>query len=114
MLHLAAFFLVFWLLDRRLTRLRFLAAYLYLMLLPILLLIWRAMQGVPAAKDADWWEHDLAAVLPRRRLFRPGTDRRYRVERPRDKQAVPAIKDGHLYVVLVGITLISAVPATEG
>lgn len=112
MLHLAAFFLVFWLLDRRLTRLRFLAAYLYLTLLPILLLIWRAMQGAPAAKDPSWWDTiwplfslgviffilELIAVI---------------ASRDRDKQAVPAIKDG-LYVVLVGIALIAAVPAAEG
>lgn len=112
MLHLAAFLLVFWLLDRRLTRIRFLAAYLYLMLLPILLLIWRAMQGVPAAEDADWWSTiwplfllgvvffvlELIAVI---------------ASSNREKQAVPAIKDA-LYVVLVGITLISAVPAAEG
>ena len=113
MLHLAAFLLVFWLLDRRLARLRFLAAYLYLMLLPILLLIWRAVQeGVPAAKDPDWWGTiwplfflgaiffvlELIAVI---------------ASSDREKQAVPAIKDA-LYVVLVGITLISAVPAAEG
>lgn len=112
MLHLAAFLLVFWLLDRRLTRLRFLAAYLYLLLLPILLLIWRAMQGAPAAGDTDWWSTvwplfflgviffvlELIAVI---------------ASSDREKQAVPAIKDA-LYVVLVGITLISAVPATEG
>ena len=112
MLHLAAFFLVFWLLDRRQTRLRFLAAYLYLMLLPVLLLIWRAMQGVPAAKDPSWWDTvwplfflgaiffvlELIAVI---------------ASSDREKQAVPAIKDG-LYVVLVGIVLIAAVPAAEG
>ncbi len=112
MLHLAAFVLVFWLLDRRLTRLRFLAAYFYLLLLPILLLIWRAVQGIPAAKDPDWWDTiwplfflgviffvlELIAVI---------------ASSDREKQAVPAIKDA-LYVVLVGITLISAVPAAEG
>ena len=112
MLHLAAFLLVFWLLDRRLARLRFLVAYFYLMLLPILLLIWRAVQGVPAAKDPDWWGTiwplfflgaiffvlELIAVI---------------ASSDREKQAVPAIKDA-LYVVLVGITLISAVPAAEG
>ena len=112
MLHLAAFLLVFWLLDRRLARLRFFFAYLYLMLLPILLLIWRAVQGVPAARDPDWWGTiwplfflgalffvlELIAVI---------------ASSDREKQAVPAIKDA-LYVVLIGITLISAVPAAEG
>ncbi len=112
MLHLAAFLLVFWLLDRRLTRFRFLAAYFYLLLLPILLLIWRAVQGIPAAKDADWWSTiwplfflgviffvlELIAVI---------------ASSDREKQAVPAIKDA-IFVVLVGLTLISAVPAAEG
>ena len=112
MLHLAAFFLVFWLLDRRLTRFRFLAAYLYLMLLPILLLIWRAMQGVPEAKNLDWW----GTVWP---LFSLGVIFfvleliAVIASNDRDKQAVPAIKDS-LYAVLVGITLIAAVPATDG
>jgi len=55
LLHIAAFFLVFWLLDRKAGRLRFLAAYVYLIALPILLLIWQATQGVPAAKDAGFW-----------------------------------------------------------
>lgn len=112
MLHLAAFILVFWLLDRRLTRLRFLAAYLYLMLLPVLLLIWRAVQGVPAAKDPSWWEtiwplFFLGAIFFVLELIAAIASG------DREKQAVPAIKDA-LYVVLVGITLISAVPTVEG
>ena len=112
MLHLAAFFLVFWLLDRRLTRLRFLAAYLYLMLLPILLLIWRAIQGVPPAKDPSWWDtvwplFILGAVFFVLELIAAIASS------DREKQAVPAIKDC-LYVVLVGIVLIAAVPAAEG
>ena len=112
MLHLAAFFLVFWLLDRRLTRFRFLAGYLYFMLLPILLLIWRAVQGVPAAKDPSWWDtiwplFSLGAIFFVLELIT------VIASSDREKQAVPAIKDG-LYVILVGIALIAAVPTTEG
>ena len=55
LLHIVAFLFVFWLLDRKTGRLRFLVAYGYLIALPILLLIWRATQAVPAAKDAGWW-----------------------------------------------------------
>jgi len=110
LIHLAAFFLVFWLLDRKLTRVRFLVAYLYLTLLPILFLIWRASQDVATRKDADWWDTiwpmfflgviffvlELIAVI---------------ASSDREKQAVPAIKDA-LYVILAAITLIAAVPAT--
>lgn len=110
LLHLTAFFLVFWLLDRKLTRIRFLIAYLYLMLLPILLLIWRATQGSPAPKDTSWWSTiwplfflgviffvlELIAVV---------------ASSDRQKQAIPAIKDA-LYVVLVGFVLIASIPGT--
>jgi hypothetical protein len=44
---------VFWLIDRKFTRYRFLVAYGYLVLLPILLLIWTAVQDVPARLGAD-------------------------------------------------------------
>jgi hypothetical protein len=108
LLHIAAFFLVFWLLDRKQTRFRFLIAYLYLTLLPILLLIWRATQGTPVPKNLSWWSTiwplfflgviffvlELIAVV---------------ATNDREKQAVPAIKDA-IYVILVGIVLIAAVP----
>jgi hypothetical protein len=52
-LGLVLMFLVFWLLDRKFTRYRFLVAYGYLVLLPILLLIWSAVQDVPARLGVD-------------------------------------------------------------
>lgn len=111
MLHIAAFFVVFWMLDRKMTRTRFLAAYAYLTALPILLLIWRAVQNVPDPKNPSWWSTiwplfflsviflvlELIAVV---------------ASRDREKQALPAIKDS-LYLVLVAIVLISAVPGTS-
>jgi len=110
LIHLIAFFLVFWLLDRKLTRFRFLVAYLYLMLLPILLLIWRSAQNVETPGDTGWWGTiwpmfflgviflvlELIAVV---------------ASSDREKQAVPSIKDA-LYVILAAITLIAAVPTT--
>ncbi len=110
LIHLVAFFLVFWLLDRKLTRVRFLIAYLYLTLLPVLLLIWRAAQDVETPEDAEWWGTiwpmfflgviffvlELIAVIA-------SSDRK--------KQAIPSIKDA-LYVILVAIALIAAVPTT--
>jgi hypothetical protein len=52
-LGLVLMFLVFWLLDRKFTPYRFLVAYGYLVLLPILLLIWSAVQDVPARLGVD-------------------------------------------------------------
>ena len=42
------FVFVFWLLDRKVTRLRFLVAHGYLILLPIGLILWTAMHDTPA------------------------------------------------------------------
>jgi len=111
LLHIAAFFLVIWILDRKMTAARFLVAYAYLTALPILLLIWRAMQGVPDSKDPSWW----STIWP---LFFLGLIffvlelMTVVASRDREKQALPAIKDA-LYIVLVGIVLISAVPGAS-
>ena len=56
MVHLLLFIFIFWLLDRTRGRFRFLAAYAYLVWLPILLLIWEAVLGVPAAETFSFWE----------------------------------------------------------
>ncbi len=61
-IHLALFFLVFWLLDRTVSRYRFLAAHGYLIVLPVLLLI-ATPAAEPPAEDAaeaiveavSWW-----------------------------------------------------------
>ena len=52
-LGLALTLFVFWLVDRKFTRYRFLVAYGYLVLLPILLLIWATVQDVPARVGVD-------------------------------------------------------------
>lgn len=58
LLNIALFFLAFWLVDRKLTRFRFLLAHIYLGLLPMGLLLWRYVQGVtvPEGTVVDWWE----------------------------------------------------------
>jgi len=61
-INVAGFLLIFWLIDRKISRLRFLAGYLYLLALPILLLIWRTVHEVvpeddaPVLPDTSWWE----------------------------------------------------------
>ena len=54
-LNVFAFLFVFWMLDRKVTRYRFLVLHLYLIALPILLLIWRFAQGVEVPPEISWW-----------------------------------------------------------
>ena len=62
-LHVGLFVFAFWLVDRKFTRLRWLAGLAYLTLLPILLWIWRLSEGAAtagataaaAAQDPSWW-----------------------------------------------------------
>jgi len=54
-LHVVGFLFIFWIIDRATTRLRFLVVHLYFVALPILLLIWRAVQNVEIVADISWW-----------------------------------------------------------
>ncbi len=112
LLHLVLFFVTFWILDRKSTRLRFLVAYGYLILLPIGLLIWQATQGVVAPKDQSWWStiwpFFIAAII-----FFVLEIISLMATRDSDKQVVPAIKDA-VFLVVYGFLLIGVVPATGG
>ena len=112
LLHLVLFFLTFWILDRKSTRLRFLAAYGYLILLPIGLLIWQATQGVVAPKDQSWWStiwpfFYLAIIFFVLEIIA------LIATRESEKQLLPAIKDA-AFVVIYGFLLIGTVPPTGG
>jgi hypothetical protein len=108
MLYVALFFLIFWILDRTLTRFRFLAAHAYLIGLPILLLIWRAVQGVAMPAELSWWSGIwpffflaiIAFVLEIIVILLQGGE---------NKHGLGAIKDA-IYVAIYGILLIIAVP----
>jgi hypothetical protein len=52
-LNVVLFFAVFWLIDRTPSRGRFAVGYAYLIVLPLLMLIWNTVQGVP--ESASWW-----------------------------------------------------------
>ena len=54
-LHVALFVFVFWLVDRKFTRLRWLVGLAYLALLPVLLWIWRLALGIAAPEEQSWW-----------------------------------------------------------
>ena len=107
-LYVALFFLIFWLLDRTRTRLRFLFAHAYLIALPILLLIWRVVQGVAAPADLSWWSSIwpffflavIAFVLEIIVLLIQGDE---------CKHGLGAAKDA-VFVAVYGILLIITVP----
>jgi hypothetical protein len=111
LLHVALFFLIFWILDRTVTRLRFLAAHIYLIALPILLLIWRAVQGVTMAAELTWWGSIwpffflaiIAFVLEIIVLL---------LQAGENKQGLGAVKDA-LFVAIYGVLLIIAVPEAD-
>ena len=110
-LYVALFFLVFWILDRTLTRLRFLLAHAYFVALPILLLIWRAVQGVTIPAEISWWSTIwpffflaiIGFVLEVIVMLIQGSE---------GKQSLGAVKDA-IFVAVYGILLIIAVPETD-
>ena len=56
LLNLVLFFFVFWLVDRKVTRYRFLVAYGYFFAAPILLYIWQWVHAVEdIVETVAWW-----------------------------------------------------------
>jgi hypothetical protein len=89
-----------------------LVTYGYLALVPLLLLIWQAQQGVPAVEGVSWWSSvwpffflallflALEAIL----VLTPSTA---------EQQIVPAIKDA-VFIVAYAVLLIVAIPEAGG
>ena len=110
-LYVALFFLIFWILDRTLTRLRFLLAHLYLIGLPLLLLIWRAVQGVSMSAELTWWSSIwpffflaiIAFVLEIIVIL---------LQAGENKHGLGAVKDA-VFLAIYGILLIVAVPEAD-
>ena len=111
MVHIAAFFLVFWCLDRTSMRGRFLVGFGYLTLLPLLLLLWRWVQEIEAPADIGWWS-TIWPVFFLALVFFVLEIISLLVLRDGRGHVVPAIKDA-LFVVLLGVFLIAAVPSGE-
>lgn len=53
--HVVGLLLVFWILDRKLWRARFLLANAWLIVLPLLVLVWRDAHQVVMAEPVSWW-----------------------------------------------------------
>jgi hypothetical protein len=103
LLNLVLFFIAFWVIDRTAMRGRFLLGYGYLVVLPLLLLIWQAAQGVAAA--ASWWASIWPFVILAGVFF--VLEAVTLVSSTGERQALPAVKDT-LFVVLYAILLIVA------
>jgi hypothetical protein len=103
LLNVVLLFIAFWVIDRTAVRGRFLVGYGYLVVLPVLLLIWQSLLGVAA--PASWWASiwpflilaGVFFVLEAVTLVASGGER----------QTLPAIKDT-LFVVLYAVLLIVA------
>jgi hypothetical protein len=105
-LNLVLFFAAFWILDRTSARSRFLFGYGYLIILPLMLLVWQAVQGIAA--PVSWWGSIwpfliLAVVFF---LLEVVT----LVSSTSERQTLPALKDT-LFVLLYAVLLIVAMGA---
>ena len=108
MVHIAAFFVVFWCLDRTSMRGRFLVGFGYLTLLPLLLVLWRWVQEIEAPADVGWWSTIWPVFFLALAFFVLEIISLLVLRDPRG-HPVPPIKDA-LFVVLYAIFLIAAVP----
>jgi hypothetical protein len=103
LLNVVLLFIAFWVVDRTAWRGRFLLAYGYLVLLPLLLFIWQSVQGVAAA--ASWW----ASIWPF--LILAGAffvlEIVTLISSTGERQTLPAIKDA-IFVVAYAVLLIVA------
>lgn len=111
MVHIAAFFLVFWCLDRTAMRGRFLVGIGYLALLPLLLVLWRWVQEIEAPTGPTWWSTVWLVFFLALAFFVLEVITLL-VLRDNRGHAVPAVKDA-LFVALYAIFLIVAVPGVE-
>ena len=112
MVYIALTFAVLWVVDRKATSARFMIVHGYLVVVPILLLVWQSQQGIPAPADLSWWStiwpfFGLAVVFLVIEIV---------------AQLIPALRHMHallgvkdlLFVVIYAVLLIGAMPEAAG
>ena len=107
-LYLTLFLFVFWLVDRKVTRYRFLVAYAYFLVVPVLLFIWRIVRGIQPEETLSWWSTVwpfaiLAGVFLIIEIIALS------VTRGSNRQAGGAIRDV-VFIALYGVFLLVAQP----
>ncbi len=104
LLNVVLFFAAFWIVDRTAARGRFLFAYGYLVVLPVLLLIWDSVLG--AAAQASWWATMWPFLIVAAVFF--VLEAVTLASSDGERQTLPAVKDV-LFVVIYAVLLIVAV-----
>ena len=108
-MKLVLFNFVFWLVDRKVTRYRFLVAYGYFMLAPVLLYIWQLVHTVEdVVETVAWWSSVWPFVILAS-VFMVIEIIALIATRGSQKQAGGAARDT-VFIVLYGILLLGAAP----
>jgi hypothetical protein len=102
-LNVVLFFAAFWIVDRTAGRSRFLFGYGYLIVLPLLLLIWDSLQGT--ATPASWWATMWPFLILAAAFF--VLEVVTLISSTGERQTLPAVKDA-AFVLLYAILLIVA------
>jgi hypothetical protein len=103
LLNIVLFFIAFWTIDRTAMRGRFLLGYGYLVVLPLLFLIWQSMLGVTG--PPAWWASAWPFVILAGVFFI--LEIVTLVASSGERQTLPAVKDA-VFVVLYAVLLIVA------
>jgi len=104
LLNIVLFFIAFWTLDRTALRGRFLVGYGYLVVAPVLLVIWQSVLGVAA--PASWWASVWPFIILAGLFFI--LEAVTLVASSGERQTLPAVKDA-VFVVAYAVLLIVAV-----
>ena len=106
--NVVGFLFIYWMIDRKATRLRFLVTHIYFLALPILLVIWRSAQDIKIPDDISWWStiwpfFALAAVFLVLEFII------LIINRESESQTIGTVKDV-IFLILYVILLIAARP----
>ena len=108
-LNLVLFFFVFWLVDRKVTRYRFLVAYAYFVLAPVLLYVWQLVHTVEdVVETVAWWSSVWPFVILAI-IFMVIEIIALITTRGSQRQGGGAVRDT-VFIVLYGILLLGAAP----
>ena len=109
LLNLVLFFFVFWLVDRKVTRYRFLVAYAYFVLAPVLLYIWQLVHTVEdVVETVAWWSSVWPFVILAI-IFMVIEIIALIATRGSQRQGGGAVRDT-VFIALYGILLLGAAP----
>ena len=109
LLNLVLFFFVFWMVDRKVTRYRFLVAYAYFVLAPVLLYVWQLVHTVEdVVETVAWWSSVWPFVILAI-IFMVIEIIALIATRGSQRQGGGAVRDT-VFIALYGILLLGAAP----